>query len=39
MVAGQRHDKDLTVEDICELILTAEEPAEDVERIETENPF
>ena len=32
-------DKDLTVEDICELILTAEEPAEDVERIETENPF
>lgn len=32
-------DKDLTVENICELILTADESARDSERIETENPF
>lgn len=32
-------DKDLTVEDIYELILTADESARDGERSETENPF
>ncbi|MCD0174039.1 hypothetical protein [Micrococcus luteus] len=32
-------DKDLTVGDFCELILTADESSNDVERIETENPF